>query len=84
MKPKPMGHGAQRAREGQGEQQQQARRCQQSNPKDTNSKEKRSICQSVSTAAPRAADSRNNPSGKRHSRHDWIRAESSHPRCDRG
>lgn len=78
-----MGHGAQRGREGEGEQQ-QARLCQKSETKGTNSKKKRPICQTVSTAAPRATDSRNNPSGERHSRHDWVRAQSSHPHCDRG
>lgn len=84
MKPKPMGHGEEGGREGEEERQQQSRHCQKSKTKDINSKKKCPICQTVSTAAPRATDSRNNPSGKQHSRHDWIRAKSSRPHCDRG
>lgn len=84
MKPKPMGHGAQGGREGEDERRQPPRRGQKSETEGTNSKKKRPICQTFSTAARRATDSRNNPSGQRHSRHDWVRAKSSHPHCDRG
>lgn len=75
MKPQPMGHDFTERRKGEGERQ-QFRHCQKLKTKDINSKKKCPICQSVSTAALGATDSRNSPSGKQHSRHDWAGAVS--------
>lgn len=83
MKPQPMGHGFTERRKGEGEQQ-QFRHCQKLKTKDINSKKKCPICQTVSTAALIATDSRNSPSGKQHSRHDWVRAISAPTHCDIG
>lgn len=83
MKPQPMGHGFTERRKGEGERQ-QFRRCQKLKTKDINSKKKCPICQTVSTAALIATDSRNSPSGKQHSRHDWVRAISAPTHCDMG
>lgn len=75
MKPQPMGHGFTERRKGEGEQE-EFRHCQKLKTKDINSKKKRPICQTVSAAALIATDSRNSPSGKRHSRHGRVRATS--------